>query len=255
MTTTISMLAQDARPRDDDDWGSESQIDAQNLFFDQCAIIAPEDLADTSVFFDANLKATTDELIDEAVSILVAKGLSDAPVAVERIPNRAPMTLRMLGLDAISRDEDDRDSPRQEKSIERFVEALASLDPDIVSDENDDPVDDDHVRMLLSIADGHGLSNRIPEPRPATDPETVRKVLDAVDAAATIGQALDAIPESWIVNLVGPSSMDGCNAMIVPEGDRGPAHRLERRGLTTGRGATRLEALRGSAGWLRARIR
>lgn len=254
MTTTISMLAQDARSLNEDDWGSESQIDAQNLFFDQCAVVAPEDLSESSDFFDDNLKATSDELIDEAMKILMAKGLQDAPVAVERIPGRVPMTLRMLGQDALSRDEDDRDSPRQEKAIRLFLEALASLDPDTVADD-DEPVDDDRIRMLMDMADANGLSDCIPGPTSAIDPEAVVAILDAVIAATTIGRALDAIPEEWIVNLIGPSQADGCNAMIVPEGDRGTAHRLERRGLCTGRGATRLEALRNSADWLRRRMR
>lgn len=253
MTTTISMLAQDARPLDEDDWGSESQIDAQNLFFEQCALVAPDELSENSDFFDDNLKATTDELIDEAMRILTDKGLQDASVAVERITGRTPMTLRMLGQDALARDEDDRDSPRQEKAVERFLEALASLDPDFVP--NDEPVDDDHIRMLIETAVDNGISDCVPARSSGIDPEAVIAVLDVVAIANTAGIALDAIPETWIVNLIGPSEADGFNAMIVPEGNRGAAYRLERLGMCTGRGATRLEALRRSAEWLRSRMR
>jgi hypothetical protein len=48
----IEALAGAARPIDDDDWGTERQINAENTFFDAVAGLLPPDFEDT------NLKAT-----------------------------------------------------------------------------------------------------------------------------------------------------------------------------------------------------
>lgn len=66
---SIDDLAQDARLIDDDDWGTERQIEAENLFFDVFHGI----LGDTPDFDGWCLKATTDEMITEGLRLLHAK--------------------------------------------------------------------------------------------------------------------------------------------------------------------------------------
>jgi len=69
---TLEQLAADARPIDETDWGSERQIDAENLFFDECRRHRPTTFDDAGDFADWCLKATTDERIDEAMRLLAA---------------------------------------------------------------------------------------------------------------------------------------------------------------------------------------
>jgi hypothetical protein len=68
---TLYTLAQAARPLDDDDWGSERQVTAQNAFFvyveRQMHPVAFAELEDYA------MKATTDEMIDEAIKWLEAE--------------------------------------------------------------------------------------------------------------------------------------------------------------------------------------
>lgn len=68
MTTVAQLqeLATAARPTNDQDWGSERQLDAENAFFDAFARAGFGSPA-----FDAFcLKATSEEMIDEALRIL-----------------------------------------------------------------------------------------------------------------------------------------------------------------------------------------
>lgn len=61
-------LAQAARPLNQSDWGSERQVTAQNEFFDYVEKrIHPSAFAELE---DFALKATTDEMIDEAIKWL-----------------------------------------------------------------------------------------------------------------------------------------------------------------------------------------
>ena len=62
----LSALAVVARPRDNDDHGSERQIGAENAFFD--AFNAA--MGDTGDFEDYCLKATTEEMLDEAMRLV-----------------------------------------------------------------------------------------------------------------------------------------------------------------------------------------
>ena len=69
-------LAAAARPINDDEWGSERQIDAQNLFFEEVEKVLP---AETFEALEAYcLKATTDEMIDEALRLLAVARMTVA---------------------------------------------------------------------------------------------------------------------------------------------------------------------------------
>lgn len=254
MKTSISVLAQDARCRNDEDWSSESRIEAENLFFAQCAALDPVHFADDGTFFGNMDKATCDEMIDAAMIDLSMRGLKDAEVAADRVPDRiGPRTLEDFGRDAMSRGDEDEDSPRHRAAIARFRDACAAIDPDLIDDES--TIDgDETVEALVEEVSSKGLSQRTHDATSTTDVGAIIHVLDSVLAARSVGEAMDAIPDGWTVNLLGPTEYDGCNAMIVPAGHRGAAHRLERRGLTNGRDATRLKALRNSAQWLRDRL-
>jgi hypothetical protein len=66
--TDIHALADAARPTSDDDWGIEPQIDAQNAFFDHIStILTPAQFSDLDRYC---LKATADEMIDEALRLV-----------------------------------------------------------------------------------------------------------------------------------------------------------------------------------------
>lgn len=98
----LDALAQEARPRNDADYGSDRQTNAQNAFFD--AFHAA--VGDTPEFDDFCLDATTDERIDEALRI--AKG--QTPSASWRTVSRplgfagpGPTTEKIM---AITRDDD-----------------------------------------------------------------------------------------------------------------------------------------------------
>jgi hypothetical protein len=66
--TDFNALAAQARPVNDDDWGSERQIAAQNLFFNEVQKALPADQFDALDSYC--LKATTDEMINEALRLL-----------------------------------------------------------------------------------------------------------------------------------------------------------------------------------------
>lgn len=67
----LEALAATARPLNDDDWGSDRQVDAENAFFDEASKVAPELDSDSgSAFASFCLKATTEEMLDEALRIL-----------------------------------------------------------------------------------------------------------------------------------------------------------------------------------------
>jgi hypothetical protein len=60
----LEALAREARPLDDDEWGSERQTQAQDAFFNFVkAHMHPRAYEDLEMWC---LKATTDEMIDEA---------------------------------------------------------------------------------------------------------------------------------------------------------------------------------------------
>lgn len=69
---TLQQLAADARPFDDDEWGSQRQVDAENRFFDECRRRRPATFDETGDFSDWCLKATTEERIDEALRLMAA---------------------------------------------------------------------------------------------------------------------------------------------------------------------------------------
>ena len=62
-------LAQVARPIDDDDWGTQRQIEAENAFFSAVGLDKNEHALGKR-FWDWSLKATTDEALDEALRLL-----------------------------------------------------------------------------------------------------------------------------------------------------------------------------------------
>lgn len=76
----LEEMARIARPIDDDEWGSERQIEAENDFFDACEDALPEvfDRESDTDFNRFCLKATSNEMIDEALKILRER-LSNAP--------------------------------------------------------------------------------------------------------------------------------------------------------------------------------
>ena len=66
----IETLARAARPIDDDDWGTDRQIEAENAFFEAAGDLGPD--------FEAfSNKATSNEMIDEALRILRARRTAD----------------------------------------------------------------------------------------------------------------------------------------------------------------------------------
>jgi len=70
MTTNAEIveLARAARPIDDADWGSERQIEAENVFM--AAVEARLPIRKLSALHDYALKATTEEWIDEALRLM-----------------------------------------------------------------------------------------------------------------------------------------------------------------------------------------
>ncbi len=61
----VEALAAKARPTSDDDWGSDRQVEAQNTFFAAVkCILSDEDFEDLEEWC---LKATSDEMVDEAL--------------------------------------------------------------------------------------------------------------------------------------------------------------------------------------------
>lgn len=73
MTSTIKLiekLAADARPMNDEDWGSERQINAINIFFYHAECERPDAFGEDFEAFC--LKATDEEMIDECLRRLRA---------------------------------------------------------------------------------------------------------------------------------------------------------------------------------------
>jgi hypothetical protein len=69
--TKCEDLANDARPIDDADWGSDRQIAAENkLFAFVRTLLSEAEFEKLQVFC---LKATTEEMIDEALLLVVTK--------------------------------------------------------------------------------------------------------------------------------------------------------------------------------------
>ncbi len=67
----LEVLADDARPVDFDDWGSERQVKAQNDFFDTLDLYLTGRLTEQERHaFDVYcLKATVDEMLDEGLRL------------------------------------------------------------------------------------------------------------------------------------------------------------------------------------------
>jgi hypothetical protein len=68
MLAELDALADVARPIDDDDWGSERQVEAQNAFFIRVEAILPRDQFEELEGFC--LKANVDEMVDEAMRLI-----------------------------------------------------------------------------------------------------------------------------------------------------------------------------------------
>ena len=69
----LKALAMDALPADDMDYGTERQVAAETLFFKKCYELLPADFEEGSQFHNYCLKATTEEMIGEAVKILARR--------------------------------------------------------------------------------------------------------------------------------------------------------------------------------------
>lgn len=68
LVAKLVALIKDARPIDDDDWGTDRQINADNAFWDEFEkVVSTEQWGEAE---DYNLKATTDERLDNALQIL-----------------------------------------------------------------------------------------------------------------------------------------------------------------------------------------
>lgn len=66
----VQRMAENAKPLNDDEWGSERQIDAENAFFAKL-----EELGmDMDEFIDENSKATTDESIAAGLEWFASHG-------------------------------------------------------------------------------------------------------------------------------------------------------------------------------------
>lgn len=68
----LEALATKARPINEDDWGTERQVEAENEFFDVCRKLDPAtfDTDGGSDFAEFCLKATTGEMLDEAMKLV-----------------------------------------------------------------------------------------------------------------------------------------------------------------------------------------
>jgi hypothetical protein len=64
--STIAELAKTARASSEADWGTARQIDAENTFFDAFHAV----MGDTPEFDDWCLKATSDEMISKALTMV-----------------------------------------------------------------------------------------------------------------------------------------------------------------------------------------
>lgn len=68
--STIREIAEDARPKDDADWGTDRQIDAINLLWIEVMHRWPDEFDYGTDFSNYCLKATDDEQIDLALKLL-----------------------------------------------------------------------------------------------------------------------------------------------------------------------------------------
>lgn len=96
MQIEINALAEAARPVDDKDWGSDRQNDAQNAFFAAVEKILNADERET--LDDFCMKATTEEMIDEAITMVSAN-------AIDRLTNEYDAWNKAQGLNLGSADE------------------------------------------------------------------------------------------------------------------------------------------------------
>ena len=95
--SNLQTLAVQARPQSDADWGSERQMDAENAFFD--AFHAA--MGDTPEFDDWCLKATTNEMIDEALRLAKERFGNTAPTAyaiARRVKNQYGFSLSVASV-------------------------------------------------------------------------------------------------------------------------------------------------------------
>lgn len=72
VTRELKAMAAAALPLDDDDWGSEDQIAAQNAFFDECE---RKGLDVTGLYETA--KMTVEEMVDDALARLASNRLTE----------------------------------------------------------------------------------------------------------------------------------------------------------------------------------
>ena len=71
----LVILAEQARPFNDDEWGSERQVSVENKFFNELEqVVTLEDFERTT---DYGLKATTDERINYAIATLFEEPYND----------------------------------------------------------------------------------------------------------------------------------------------------------------------------------
>lgn len=68
LAPVLEAMAKAARPTEDDDWGSEPQIAAQNAFFDKVQTVIPAN--EFRALERYCHKATTDEMIDEGLRVV-----------------------------------------------------------------------------------------------------------------------------------------------------------------------------------------
>ncbi|WP_114946489.1 hypothetical protein [Microvirga calopogonii] len=77
---TLLMLAEDAKCKTDEDWGSDRQVDAENRFFKAAMQRFPDHFTDTNDDWqEAIHKATSDEIIDEAMRRIVKEVVRQSP--------------------------------------------------------------------------------------------------------------------------------------------------------------------------------
>jgi len=103
----LAELANDAKPLNDNEWGSERQIDAQNRFFDYIEKLIPA--GKFSELEDYCNKATTDEMIAEGLRI-AREALAEGHIErSEPKPeeNKKPLGLLPAMLEVIKNDDID----------------------------------------------------------------------------------------------------------------------------------------------------
>ncbi|MBD2745735.1 hypothetical protein IC232_03400 [Microvirga sp. BT688] len=77
---TLLMLAEEAKCKSDNDWGSERQVEAENRFFKAARQRFPDHFSDTNDDWqEAIHKATSDEIIEEAMRRIVQEVVKQNP--------------------------------------------------------------------------------------------------------------------------------------------------------------------------------